>query len=158
MVKGREFLQAQVNNAAMQHKTLLENLKDHQKQAKDPRYRELCAKHAGGMQEHQRMLEEYAKTVGEGGGRLKAALGTVLGKMRDVADAARGDDFLRLVGDIVTIRQAQDIGATFAAVGDQLNEPRMTEIGKALEKDHDAMQRAFNALSHKMFVENVQSP
>lgn len=157
MDRGRDFLRAQVSNAVMQHKTLLENLEDHAKQAQDPRYRDLCTRHLAGMRQHQTALEEYRATLGEDSGAgLKEALGTVLGKARDAVDAVRNSDFLRLVGDIVTIRQSQDTFATFAAVGDRIGEPRLAELGRMGERDHDEMQREFNALSHELFVAHVQ--
>jgi len=157
MHKGRDFLIAQVSNNVMQHKTLLESLEDHEKQAQDSRFRELCTRYIPQMRQHQTMIEEYRATLGEPGGEaLKNALGFVLGKAKDVADAVRNDDFLRIVEDIVMIRQAQDTFATFAAVGDRVGEPRLSEIGRLCEKQHDEMQREFNALVQDMFVKNVQ--
>lgn len=157
MDTGRDFLRAQVSNAVMQHKTLLENLRDHSTQAHDQRYRELCTRYLPKTEQHQRMLEEYRATLGEeAGSGAKEILGSVLGKARDAVDALRDSDFLRLVGDIVTIRQAQDTLATFAAVGDQLGEPRLSEIGRQGEQDHDEMQRDFNRLVQQMFVEHAR--
>jgi hypothetical protein len=157
MERGRDFLRAQVSNCVMQHKTLIENLEDHAKQAEDARYRDLCTRYLPALREHQRMLEEYRATLGEvGGGGAKEALGTLLGRARDAVDAMRESDFLRLVGDVVTIRQSQDTFATFAAVGDQLGEPRLAELGRAGERDHDAMQREFNELSHAIFIEHAR--
>jgi len=157
MHKGRDFLLAQVSNCVMQHKTLVENLEDHAKQAQDEAYRKLCAKHLPRMQQHQQALETYRDSLGEqGGSAAKELLGTFLGKARDAVDAVRNDDFLRIVGDIVTIRQSQDTFATFAAVGDRLGEPRLAEIGRMCEPEHDAMQKEFNALVQEMFVKQVQ--
>ena len=159
MEEGRDFLRAQVSNAVMQHRTLIQNLQDHAEQAQDPRYRQLCERHRLGMQEHQRMLEAYRDQLGEPSGEAaKKLLGVLLGFGRDAVDAVRGSDFLRLVGDIVTIRQAQDTFATFAAVGDRLGEPRLSELGRRGEMDHDQMQREFNQLAHEMFVEHAQAP
>ncbi len=156
MEKGRDFLRAQVNNSIMQHQTLLDNLEDHIKQADDSRYRDLCQRYLPKMTAHQRTLEEYGTSIGaEGRTGVKKALGTVLGKARDVVDSMREDDFLRVVGDIVTIRQSQDTFATFAVAGDKIGEPRLSEIGRACERDHDEMQREFNALIHSMFVNHV---
>ena len=157
MERGRDFLRAQVSNAVMQHRTLTENLRDHSTQAQDQRYRELCTRYLPRLEEHQRMLEEYRATLGEeGGAGAKEVLGAVLGKARDAVDAFRNSDFLRLVGDIVTIRQSQDTFATFAAAGDQLGEPRLSEIGRHCEQDHDEMQRDFNRLGHQLFVEHAR--
>lgn len=158
MERGRDFLRAQVSNAVMQHRTLLENLRDHAGQAEDPRYRALCERYQPRMAAHQRMLEEYRATLGEAGGEgLKGALGSMLGKARDAVDAMRESDFLRLVGDIVTIRQAQDTFATFAAAGTRLGEPRLAEIGRQCGQEHDEMQREFNLLAHEMFVEHASA-
>ena len=141
----------------MQHKTLLENLEDHIKQADDQRYRALCQKYLPKMQEHQLALETYGTSIGtEGPGSLKKAVGAALGKARDAVDALRETDFLRLVGDIVTIRQSQDTFATFAKVGEQLGETRLAEIGRMGEKAHDEMQREFNELVAKIFVDHVK--
>lgn len=156
MERGRDFLKAQVNNAVMQHRTLLENLEDHQKQAEDSRYRELCARYIPKTREHQQMLDDYQKSLGTEGSTVKEAIGTVLGKARDAVDAVRDSDFLRVVGDVVTIRQSQDTFGTFASVGDQIGEPRLAEIGRTGERDHDQMQRDFNQLASSLFVEHVR--
>jgi len=156
MERGRDFLRAQVSNAVMQHRTLLENLRDHAGQAEDPRYRTLCERWQPRLETHQRTLEEFRATLGEPGGEgIKGALGSLLGKARDAVDALRESDFLRLVGDIVTIRQSQDTFATFAASGTRLGEPRLAEIGRQCAQEHDEMQREFNLLAHEMFVEHA---
>jgi len=158
MHKGRDFLIAQVSNNVMQHKTLLESLEDHEKQAEDPRFRELCTRYLPRMRQHQTMLEEYRATLGEVSGEaFKNALGFVLGKAKDVADALRTDDFLRLVEDSVMIRQSQDTFATFAAVGDRLGETRLAEIGRTGQKEHEEMAHEFNSLIHEHFVKLAQA-
>lgn len=158
MDKGQDFLKAQVNNCVMQHQTLLEAIRDHVEQAEDPRFRELCAKHLPHMERHQGMIEQYAKSIGAdgGGGVFKNALGAVLGKARDAVDALRESDFLRVVGDIVMIRQSQDTFATFARAGEKLGDAQLTEIGRTGEREHDAMQAEFNAYIADLFVQHVQ--
>jgi hypothetical protein len=156
MEKGREFLRAQLNNAIMQHNALLENVREHAEQADDQRYKSLCERYTPTLENHQRMLEEYGKSVGaEGSSGLKGALGTVIGKARDAVDALRETDFLRVVGDIVLIRQAQDTFATFAKAGEKLGDTRLAELGKTCEAEHDTMQKEFNALVADMFVDHV---
>ena len=156
MDTGRDFLRAQLNNSIMQHQTLLENLRDHVKQADDMRYRNLCERYIPALENHQRMLDEYGKTVGAAGGAgLKGALGAVLGKARDAVDAMRETDFLRIVGDIVTMRQSQDTFATFAFAGDRLGDARLAELGRMGEREHDTMQKEFNMLCAEMFVDHV---
>src|SRR5689334_17583296 len=105
-------------------------LKDHESQAEDPRFRDLCSRHIPNMREHQRMLEQYQQAIGAELGTGKKALGKALGVARDLADAARESDFLRLVGDIVTARQSQDTFATFATAGRQLRIQQLQQIGE----------------------------
>src|SRR4051812_23217991 len=108
MDRGIDFLKSQINNAVMQHQTFLNALEDHEGQAEDARFRDLCTRHIPHMREHQRMLEEYQSELGAEAGVGKKVLGAALGAARDLADAARESDFLRLVGDIVLARQSED--------------------------------------------------
>jgi hypothetical protein len=157
MDRGRDFLKAQVNNAIMQHRTLLENLEDHARQAEDNRYRQLCEQHLPHAREHQQLLEGYGSTIGaEGGEGVKGAIGAVLGKARDAVDAVREDDFLRIVGDVVTIRQSQDTFATFAQVGERIGEERLADIGRRGAEDHRQMAHEFNDLTNQLFLERVR--
>jgi len=158
MHKGRDFLIAQVSNNVMQHKTLLESLEDHEKQAEDAQFRALCTRYLPGARTHQAALEAYRATLGEPSGQgFKAALGFVLGKAKDAADALRTDDFLRVVEDIVMIRQAQDTFGTFAAAGERIGEPKLAELGRQGQQAADAMQRDFNALVAEMFVRQASN-
>ncbi len=156
MDTGLDFLKSQVNNAVMQHKTLLEGLEDHEQQAEDSRFRDLCSRHIPRMREHQRMLEEYQQTLGAEAGIGKNILGAVLGKARDLADAARESDFLRLVGDIVMSRQAEDTFKTFRDAGRTLGNAQLAQIGESGERHHDEYNREANGLVQQMFVERVR--
>lgn len=156
MDRGMDFLKSQVNNAVMQHQTFLDNLKDHESQAEDPRFRDLCSRFIPTMQEHQRMLEDYQQQLGAEMGTAKKALGKALGKARDLADAARESDFLRLVGDIVTSRQSEDTFKTFREAGRQLGIQPLQQIGEVAERHHDEYAREANRLVQQMFVEHVQ--
>src|SRR5437660_7196780 len=124
MESGIDFLRSQVNNAVMQHDSFLRSVVDHESQAQDQRFRDLCSRHIPRMREHQRMLEEFQRTLGndnrnEGnpleniGGALKRAAGSAIGMAKDLADAPRQSDFFRLVSDIVMARQAEDTFKTF---------------------------------------------
>ena len=155
MDTGPDFLRSQVNNCIMQHRILLEAIRDHIGQADDPAYSALCSHHLPHMEHHQGMLEEYGKGIGADGGAVKNAIGAILGKARDAVDAFRETDFLRVVGDIVMIRQAQDTFATFARVGARLGDARLADIGKTGEKEHDIMQQEFNAYIAELFVQHV---
>ena len=152
-----DFLKSQVNNAVMQHKAFVEALQDHEKQAEDIRFRDLCSRHIANVREHQRMLEEYQQVLGaEAGGSGKKFIGAVLGKARDLADAARESDFLRLVGDIVMSRQAEDTFKTFRDAGRILGNGQLSQIGEIGERHHDIYNREANVLIQQMFVEHVR--
>jgi hypothetical protein len=156
MDRGIDFLKSQVNNAVMQHKAFLEALEDHEKQAEDIRFRDLCSRHIPNVREHQRMLEDYQEALGAEGGAEKKLVGAVLGKARDLADAGRESDFLRLVGDIVMSRQAEDTFKTFRDGGRILGNTQLSQIGEIGERHHDYYNREANALVQQMFVEHVR--
>lgn len=156
MDTGNDFLKSQVNNAVMQHRTFLKALEDHESQANDPRFRDLCARYIAPMREHQHMLEDYQQELGADAGAAKKAAGAAMGFARDLADAARDDDFLRLVGDIVMSRQSEDTFKTFRDAGRALNLQRLADIGETGERGHDAYNRDANRLVQQMFVEHVR--
>lgn len=156
MDRGPDFLKSQINNAVMQHQTFLKNLEDHEGQAEDPRFRDLCSRHIGRMREHQRMLEGLQQAVGAELGAGKKALGAALGFARDLADSVRESDFLRLVGDIVTGRQAQDTAATFAQAGRQLGHAQLQQVGETLEAHHKDYVEEANRLVVQLFVEHAR--
>jgi len=157
MDRGTDFLKSQINNSVMQHGTFLQNLQDHEAQAVDPRFRDLCGKYIPQVREHQRMLEEYQREIGAELGMGKKALGKALGVARDLADAARESDFLRLVGDIVTSRQSEDTFKTFREAGRMLGNQRLQQIGEMGERHHDEYAKDANRLVQSMFVEHVRN-
>src|SRR4051795_1246563 len=154
MDRGIDFLKSQINNAVMQHQTFVENLADHEKQAEDARFRALCARFLPKAQAHQRMLEDYQRELGAETGTAKKALGKALGVARDLADAARESDFLRLVGDIVMARQSEDTFKTFREAGRMMGNQTLHEIGDVGERHHDAYVKEANRLVQQMFVEH----
>lgn len=156
MDRGIDFLKSQINNAVMQHGTLLKNLEDHEQQAEDPRYRDLCSRAIPQMREHQRMLEDYQGQIGAEAGVAKQVLGKAMGVARDLADAARESDFLRLVGDIVTARQSQDTFATFREAGRALANPQLEQIGQVGERHHEEFVREANRLAQQIFIEHAR--
>ena len=156
MDRGIDFLKSQINNAVMQHQTFVKNLVDHEKQADDARYRALCARFLPKAEAHQRMLEDYQRELGAETGAAKKALGKALGVARDLADATRESDFLRLVGDIVESRQAEDTFKTFREAGKMLGNRTLQEIGDIGERHHDSYVKEANRLLQHMFVERVQ--
>jgi hypothetical protein len=153
MERGIDFLKSQVNNAVMQHRTFLQNLQDHERQAEDQRFRDLCSRHIPRMREHQRMLEQFQQRIGAEMGVGKQMLGKALGVARDLADAVRESDFLRLVGDIVTARQSEDTFKTFREGGRALGIDELARIGEVAERHHDDYVHEANRLVQQMFVE-----
>jgi hypothetical protein len=156
MERGVDFLRSQVSNAVLLHRTFVQALEDHEGQAKDARFRELCVRFIPKAFEHQRMLEEYLRTLGGSEGLTKKAAGMVLGVARDLADVVRDDDFLKLVGDIVLGRQAEDTFKTFREAGRALGLDQLARIGEIGERDHDEYVKAANKLAQQMFIENVR--
>jgi hypothetical protein len=156
MDRGTDFLKSQVNNAVMQHKTFLDNVVEHEKQAEDERFRALCARFIPRASAHQQMLEDYQQELGAEAGAGKKILGKALGVARDLADSARESDFLRLVGDIVMARQSEDTFKTFRDAGRQLGLQRLAQIGEQGERDHDEYTKEANRLAQQLFVEYVR--
>ena len=156
MDRGIDFLKSQVNNAVMQHRTFLQNLEDHERQADDPRFRDLCSRHIPKMREHQRMLEQFQQRIGAQTGVGKQVLGKALGVARDLADAVRESDFIRLVGDIVTARQSEDTFKTFREAGRTLGIDELARIGETAERHHDDYVSEANSLVQQMFVEHAR--
>jgi hypothetical protein len=157
MDRGIDFLKSQINNAVMQHKTFVENLQDHASQAEDERFRTLSSTFLPKATAHQQMLEDYQRELGAETGMAKKMLGKALGVARDLADAPREGDFLRLVGDIVTARQSEDTFKTFREAGRALGIQRLAEIGETGERDHDDYVKQANRLAQQLFVEHVMA-
>jgi hypothetical protein len=156
MVRGYDFLKSQVNSTVAQHKVFLHALEDHESQADDHRFRDLCSRHIPHMRDHQRMLEEYQSQLGAAPGAAKKIVGAALSVARDLADAARESDFLRLVGDIVMARQSEDTFKTFREAGKMMGNKTLREIGELGERHHDAFVKEANRLVQHMFVEHAQ--
>lgn len=155
MDRGIDFLKSQINNAAAQHEIFLRALQDHESQADDPRYRDLCSRFIPKAREHQRMLENYQLKLGAEAGVAKRALGRAMSVARDLADAARESDFLRLVGDIVLARQAEDTFKTFREAGRALGDTELARLGDIGEQGHDEYVKEANRLVQQMFIEHA---
>ena len=156
MDRGIDFLKSQVNNAVMQHRTFLQNLEDHERQAEDQRFRDLCSRHIPRMREHQRTLEQFQQRIGAETGVGKQLLGKALGVARDLADATRESDFLRLVGDIVTARQSEDTFKTFREAGRTLGIEELARLGEVGERHHDEYVHEANRLVQQLVVDHAR--
>ncbi|GAC1495582.1 MAG: hypothetical protein NVS1B5_20720 [Gemmatimonadaceae bacterium] len=156
MDSGNAFLKSQVNNAAIQHRTFLSTLEAHEDQAEDSRFMNLCARHIPHMREHQRMLDEYRVQLGVEPGVSTKLFGAAVDVVRDLADAARESDYIRLVGDIVMARQSEHTFKTFREAGRMMGNRTLQEIGEIGERHHDAYAKEANRLVQHMFVEQVE--
>ncbi len=154
MVRGTAFLKNQVNHAVAQHKTFLSALEDHEDQAGDSRFRDLCTRHIPHMREHQRTLEEYQAQLGGDTGAVQRIVAAAVA--RELADAPPEDDYLRLVGDIVMARESEDTFKTFREAGKMMGYETLHEIGDIGERHHDAYVKEANRLVQHMFVEHTQ--
>jgi len=155
MDRGTEFLKSQVSNAVTQHQSFLSAIEEHEQQAEDPRFRDLCSRHIPHMREHQRMLEEYRSQLGGDTGVTTRVIGAAAAIVRDLADAARESDFTRLVQDIAMSRQSEDAFKTFREGGRILGNRTLQEIGEVGERHHDAFAHEASRLIQQMFVERV---
>ena len=156
MDRGSEFLKAEVANAVIQHGAFLNALEEHEEDADDTRFRDLCSRHLPHMREHQRMLEEYQSQIDHDSASDKQARGSPAGAVRELADRARESDFHRLVHDIVLARQSEDTFKTFREAGKMMGNRTLQEIGDIGERQHDLYVKEANRLVQHMFVENAQ--
>jgi hypothetical protein len=163
MERGVEFLRSQISNAVLFHRAFVQSLEDHEHAAADLRFRDLCVRFLPRALEHQRMLEDYEKSLGQGKslakkgeGLARKAAGMALGVARDLADVVREDDFLRLASDIVMARQAEDMFRTFREAGPALAMQQLARIGEIGEREHDGFVKEANRLIQQMFVERVR--
>ncbi|HEU6452134.1 MAG TPA: hypothetical protein VFT57_11985 [Gemmatimonadaceae bacterium] len=157
METGREFLRGQVDDAVVLHRAFVDALRDHGDDADDPRFSELCARFMPIMEEHQRQLEAFQRTLGAEGGIRKKVLGRVVGAARELADVAREDDYRRLIGDIALSSMAENAFRTFREAGRILRDQRLAELGALGERQHDDFNRDANRLAQAMFVEHVRA-
>jgi hypothetical protein len=102
------------------------------------------------------MLEEYQAQLGDGEGVASRIVGSAIGVVKDLADAAVANDYNRLIGDIVMARQSEDAFKTFREAGKMLGNRTLQEIGEIGERHHDAYVKEANRLIQHMFVEHLQ--
>ena len=168
MESGVDFLKNQIDNAVTQHDAFLRAVVDHESEAVDQRFRDLCARHIPRMQEHQRMLESLQRVIDAKvtrpdesplqnmGGALKRVAGTALGMARELADVPGQSDYVRLVADVVMARQAEDMFKTFREGGRLLGIQQLADVGDIGERHHDDYVREANRLVQQMFVEHAR--
>ena len=158
MERGNDFLKTQIHTAVVHHKAFLKALEDHEAQAEDPRFRDLCTRYIATMREHQRMLEDYQSELGApSAGTLKRAVSATVTAARDLADAARQSDYQRLVGDRLMSHYSEDAFKTFRDAGRSLGLRHLAELGETGDRDHESYSRDADRLAQQMFAEQARS-
>jgi hypothetical protein len=164
MQSGIDFLRDQVEGAIAQHRALVQSMTEHESDADDQRYRDLCMRHLPRMGEHQRMLEEFRASLGSATaaavpgdliGAARRVAGTAFAAARSLADAPQSD-YMRLVGDLALARNLEVTFKTFRDAGRQLGIDRLAQLGEVSERHHDDYSADAKRLIQQMFVERAQ--
>jgi hypothetical protein len=164
MQNGVDFLKSQLDEAISLHRALLQSMSDHEGEADDNRYRDLCELHLPRMREHQMMLEEFQTVLGapaspanptEVAGAIRRTAGSVLGFAKGLADAPQSD-FQRLSSDLDLARKLEVIFKTFRDAGRELRIERLARIGDMAERHHDDYSSDAKRLLVQLFVERAQ--
>ena len=157
MERGNDFLKTQIRTATAQHLAFFKALQDHESDAEDARYRDLCTRYIATMRDHQRMLENYQSELGAAdAGVFARTIGVTVDAARNLADAARESDYARLGNDIAMSRHAESNFRIFRDGGRTLGLRHLAEIGETGEREHDAYKRDANRLAQQMFVERAR--
>ena len=125
MDRGIDFLKSQVNNAVMQHRAFLDALEDHEKQAEDIRFRDLCSRHIPNVREHQRMLEDYQQTLGAEAGEGKKILVSACTSCHDLSEVTKFRGYYDR-------KQWRDIVVTMMDYGAPVNEKQVDVLADYL--------------------------
>ena len=164
MQTGIEFLKDQVDEAAAQHAALLQSMVDHESEADDQRFRDLCSRHIPHMRDHQRMIEGGRDSLGAAAGTpgasevvgvLKRVAGTAFATARSLADAPQSD-YVRLVHDLSMVRQLEVTFKIFRDGGRTLGIARLAQLAEVAERHHDEYSADAKRLLQQMFVERAQ--
>ncbi|MEO8945329.1 MAG: hypothetical protein ABI338_02440 [Gemmatimonadaceae bacterium] len=159
MDRGNDFLKSQIHDAIVQHYGFVKSIEDHEAQAEDARFRDLCTRYIATMRDHQRMLEDYQSELGApSAGTLRRSAGPRAAAARNLADTAQESEFSRLQSDLLMSLQAEDAFKIFREAGRALGLRGLAEIGTTGERDHSSYSRDANRLAQQMFIERARSP
>ena len=163
---GIDFLKSQLDDTLASHSALLQSMSDHEADADDQRFRDLCSRHLPHMREHQRMLESFRASLGSDAtavlppspmaiaGAVKRAAGTVFAAARSLADTPQSD-YMRLMGDLGLARQLEVTFKTFRDAGRELRLDSLAHLGEMAERHHDDYSADAKRLVLQMFVERT---
>lgn len=165
MQAGIDFLENRIDDTIALHRALVQSMTEHESDADDLRYRDLCARHIPHLRRHQTMLEELRASLGahasRGGprelaGAVRQFAGTALAAARSLADAPRSDYYTQLVGDLSMARQLEVTFKLFRDGGRQLGIGRLAQLGEIAERHHDEYAADARRLLQQMFAERSQ--
>jgi hypothetical protein len=163
MMSALSFLQGQINTLVTQHGALIRAMAEHEREAYDQRFRDLCARHIPRMHEHQHALRELQEQLGlpiEGGGvarTVRRLADTAVTAARDLADVAPTDDYTRLLNDLAHARQCEVTFKVFRDAGRALGIAAFARLGEMAERQHDEFASDASRLLQQMFVEHARN-
>jgi hypothetical protein len=163
MQMGIDFLRNQLDDAVARHDGLVQSITQHESEAEDLRFRDLCARHLPRMREHQRALEELRGTLGSDPagnsidipGAVNRVAGTAVAVARSLADAPQSD-YDRLSADLSLARQLEVKFRTFRDAGRELKIDGLARVGEKAERDHDDYSSDARRLLQSIFVERAR--
>src|SRR4051812_42373100 len=86
MQSGIDFIKGQLDQAIALHSSLVASMTNHEGEAEDTRYRDLCERHLPHMRQHQSMLEEFRLVIGAG--QQPTGPAALAGAIRQTASSA----------------------------------------------------------------------
>jgi hypothetical protein len=163
MMSALSFLQGQINAVVAQHGALIRAMSEHEREAYDQRFRDVCAKHLPRMHEHQMALRDLQEQLGtpiEGGGvarTVRRLADNAVTVARDLADVAPTSDYSRLLSDVAAARQCEVTFKVFRDAGRVLGIQAFARLGEMAERHHDEFASDASRLLQQMFIEHSRN-
>jgi hypothetical protein len=163
MMSALSFLQGQLSTIVSQHGALIRAMSEHEREAYDQRFRDVCAKHLAHMHQHQQALRDLQEQLGapfEGGGvarTVRKLADTAALAARDFADVAPTSDYARLLSDVALARQCEVTFKVFRDAGRALGIQAFARLGEVAERHHDEFASDAGRLLQQMFVEHARN-
>jgi hypothetical protein len=163
MMSALSFLQGQLNTIITQHGALIRAMSEHEREAYDQRFRDVCAKHLPRMHDHQQGLRELQEQLGapfDGGGvarTVRKLADTAAVAARDFADVAPTSDYARLLSDVASARQCEVTFKVFRDAGRALGIQAFSRLGELAERHHDEFASDASRLLQQMFIEHSRN-
>jgi hypothetical protein len=149
MKSGIDFVRDRVDAAVAMHAALLDSMSNHESEADDSRYRDLCDRYLPRMRDHQCMLEDLRTTLGPD--QDGVALRKPVGRLADT----RTSDYERLEADLDLARRLEVVFKTFRDAGRALRIEGLASFGEIAERHHDDYSADAKRLLLQMFMERA---